>query len=150
MTWLSCENSSAVLQAGPYDGTSNTVAGTVLSPKTRPDSASFHRELAIAREVQLASLPAQTPKIPGLNSAIFYKPAYIVGGDYYDFLGLQNGEWGIAVGDVSGKGISAALVMANLQGFLRAQTFHSVPDLPTLMSNINRSVWQSSPQHFFA
>ena len=150
MTWLGCEDSSAVLQGGAYDGTSNTVANTVSSPKTRPESASFHRELAIAREVQRASLPAQTPKIPGLNSATFYKPAYIVGGDYYDFLCLQNGEWGIAVGDVAGKGISAALVMANLQGFLRAQTFQHAPDLPTLMSNLNRLVRQSSPQHFFA
>jgi len=150
MTWLGCEDSSAVLQGGAYDGTSNTVANTVSSPKTRPESASFHRELAIAREVQRASLPAQTPKIPGLNSATFYKPAYIVGGDYYDFLCLQNGEWGIAVGDVAGKGISAALVMANLQGFLRAQTFQHAPDLPTLISNLNRLVWQSSPKHFFA
>jgi len=95
-------------------------------------------------------LPAHTPTIPGLESAIFYKPAYCVGGDYYDFLSLQKGKWGIAVGDVSGKGISAALVMANLQGFLRALTFQPAPDLPTLMSNINRLVWQSSPQHFFA
>jgi phosphoserine phosphatase RsbU/P len=150
MTWLGCDDSSAVLQAGPYDGTSNKVASTLLLPKTRPDLVSFHQQLAIAREVQRASLPAETPRIPGLGSAIFYKPAHSVGGDYYDFLCLQNGEWGIAVGDVAGKGISAALVMANLQGFLRAQTFQHAPDLPTLMSNLNRLVRQSSPQHFFA
>lgn len=150
MTWLSCEDSSAVLQSGPFDGASNTVANNPLSPKTKPELISFHQQLAIAREVQRASLPAQTPRIPGLGSAIFYKPAHSVGGDYYDFLCLPNGEWGIAVGDVSGKGISAALVMANLQGFLRAQTFQHAPDLPTLMSNLNRLVRQSSPQHFFA
>ena len=150
MTWLGCEDLSAVLQAGSDDGTSNTVANNLSSPKTRPDLVSFHQQLAIAREVQRASLPAQTPTIPGLGSAIFYKPAHSVGGDYYDFLCLPNGEWAIAVGDVSGKGISAALVMANLQGFLRAQTFQHAPDLPTLMSNLNRLVRQSSPQHFFA
>lgn len=150
MTWRSCEDSGAVLQAGPYDGTPNKAANTFLSPKTRPDLVSFHQQLAIAREVQRASLPAQTPRIPGLGSAIVYKPAHSVGGDYYDFLCLPNGEWGIAVGDVSGKGISAALVMANLQGFLRAQTFQHASDLSTLMSNLNRLVRQSSPQHFFA
>jgi sigma-B regulation protein RsbU (phosphoserine phosphatase) len=150
MTWLGCEDSTAVLQAGPHDGTSNKVANTLLSPNTRPDLASLRQQLAIAREVQRASLPAQTPRIPGLDSAIFYKPAHSIGGDYYDFLCLQNGEWGIAIGDVAGKGIAAALVMANLQGFLRAQTFQHAPDLPTLISNINRLVWQSSPQHFFA
>src|SRR5215831_1994270 len=150
MTWLSSEDSRAVRQAKAYKETSNEVADIRLSTKSKLDQPSFHRELAIAREVQRASLPAQTPRIPGLGSAIFYKPAHSVGGDYYDFLCLPNGEWGIAVGDVSGKGISAALVMANLQGFLRAQTFQHAPDLPTLMSNINRLVWQSSPQHFFA
>jgi phosphoserine phosphatase RsbU/P len=150
MMWRGCEDSSAVLQAGPCNGTSNEAANILLSPKARPDLASFHQQLAIAREVQRASLPAQTPRIPGLGSAIFYKPAHSVGGDYYDFLCLPKGEWGIAVGDVSGKGISAALVMANLQGFLRAQTFQHAPDLPTLMSNLNRLVRQSSPQHFFA
>jgi phosphoserine phosphatase RsbU/P len=150
MTWLGRDHSSAVLQTGPYNGTSNKAANTLLSPKTRPDLASFHQQLAIAREVQRASLPAQSPRIPGLDSAIFYKPAHSVGGDYYDFLCLPNGEWGIAIGDVSGKGISAALVMANLQGFLRAQTFQHASDLSTLMSNLNRLVRRSSPQHFFA
>jgi len=153
MTRPGCEDSNAALQSGRYDEPSNKLINTLntlLSAQSRPDLASFHRELAIAREVQRASLPAQTRTVPGLDSAIFYKPAHCIGGDYYDFLSLQNGEWGIAVGDVSGKGISAALVMANLQGFLRAQTFHSAPDLPTLMSNLNRLVWHSSPQHFFA
>ena len=52
-------------------------------------------------------------------------PANKVGGDYYDFLRLQNKAWAIAIGDVSGKGVAAALVMANLQASLRAQALHA-------------------------
>src|SRR5258708_8722751 len=56
--------------------------------------------------------------------------------------------WGIAVGDVSGKGIGAALVMANLQGSLRTQVLCG-SDIETLITDVNRLVWESSPQHFF-
>src|SRR5215831_19432833 len=150
MTWLSSEDSRAVRQAKAYKETSNEVADIRLSTKSKLDQPSFHRELAIAREVQRASLPAQTPRIPGLSSAIFYKPAHSVGGDYYDFLFLRKGTWAIAVGDVSGKNISAALVMANLQGLLRAQASHLQSDPATQVANINRLVWEFSPQQFFA
>jgi sigma-B regulation protein RsbU (phosphoserine phosphatase) len=110
----------------------------------------LQRELDIAREVQSASFPKQPPSIPGLSSAIFYKPACSIGGDYYDFLPLQNDAWGFAIGDVSGKGLGAALALANLQGSVRAQTLHSSSSPEALVSNVNRLFWRSSPQHFFA
>ena len=72
------------------------------------------RDLVMASEVQRASFPQQPPPIPGLSCTSFCEPARTVGGDYYDFLPLRNGSWGIAIGDVSGKGIGAALVMASL------------------------------------
>ena len=71
------------------------------------------------------------------------------GGDYYDFLPLKTGGWGIAIGDVSGKGIGAALLMANLQGSLRAHTFHPHSDVEMVMANLNGLMWDTSPQHFF-
>jgi len=125
---------------------------TFLQTATRPEikSRELHRDLEIARDVQRAAFPEQPPIIPGLNVASFYKPALCVGGDYYDFLPFRDGAWGIAIGDVSGKGIAAALVMASLQGSLRAQTWQPRSDPERLMANVNRLVWEFSPQHFFA
>src|SRR5215469_8467514 len=132
------------------DDTTANKEATVLLSKWNVDSTLLHRDLAIAKDVQRASIPQQPPIIPGLNCAAFYKPAYGIGGDYYDFLALPDGGWAIAVGDVSGKGIGAALVMANLQGALRAQVLQGRSDIETLINNVNRLVWECSPEHFFA
>ena len=109
-----------------------------------------HYELQLASEVQKASFPQQSPAIPGLTSSSFYEPARTVGGDYYDFLPLRDGTWGIAIGDVSGKGVGAALVMASLQASLRAQTLYARSKIEALMINVNNLVYKSSPEHFFA
>jgi serine phosphatase RsbU (regulator of sigma subunit) len=107
------------------------------------------RDLEVARDVQNASFPQQSPSIPGLSVQSFYKPAQSIGGDYYDFLPLQDERWGVAIGDVSGKGISAALVMASLQASLRTRALHPQADLSTLIADINRLVFKSSPVHFY-
>jgi phosphoserine phosphatase RsbU/P len=73
-----------------------------------------------------------------------------LGGDYYDFIPLEGGRWGIAIGDVSGKGISAALIMASLQASVRAQALHPHSDLSTLIGHVNLAVHQSSPADSFA
>ena len=117
--------------------------------KAERDSG-FHRELQIARIVQEALVPEQSPPIPGLSCQAFYKPARTVGGDYYDFIPLEEGSWGIAIGDVSGKGIGAALMMASLQASLRAHALNTPPDVPNLINNLNRLVYKSSPEHFYA
>jgi sigma-B regulation protein RsbU (phosphoserine phosphatase) len=121
----------------------------------KPESGSgfheaLHSELEGAKDVQQAFFPPQSLSIPCLSCETFYKPAQEIGGDYYDFLPLQERRWGIAVGDVSGKGIGAALIMASLQASLRAQASHSHFDLSTLISDVNRLVYESSPTHFFA
>jgi len=108
------------------------------------------RDLFTASEVQRASFPQQPPSIPGLSCTSFCEPARTVGGDYYDFLPLRNGAWGIAIGDVSGKGIGAALVMASLQASLRVQTLYARSKIETVMSNVNRLVCKSTPECFFA
>lgn len=84
-------------------------------------------ELEIARRIQLESLPQFTPDIAGLDIAAASLPALEVGGDYYDYLDGQAGCLTIIVGDVSGKGTSAALYLSKLQGILRS--LHSF-DLP--------------------
>ena len=110
----------------------------------------FRSDLERAKDIQQAFFPPQSFSIPGLSCETFYQPARGIGGDYYDFLSLSGGRWGIAIGDVSGKGIGAALLMASLQASLRAQALHPHLDLETLISDVNRLVHESSPTAFFA
>lgn len=77
-------------------------------------------ELQIARRIQLDSLPQTTPKIRGLEISGISIPAMEVGGDFFDYLSNGNGELTIVIGDVSGKGTSAALYMSKVQGILRS------------------------------
>jgi serine phosphatase RsbU (regulator of sigma subunit)/DNA-binding GntR family transcriptional regulator len=110
----------------------------------------FRRDLEGAKDVQQAFFPPQSFSIPCLSCETFYQPARGIGGDYYDFLSLSGGRWGIAIGDVSGKGIGAALLMASLQASLRAQALHPHLDLTALIEDVNRLVHESSPTAFFA
>ena len=78
------------------------------------------QELRTAQRIQQALLPKETPRLDGWRVATFYQPAREVGGDFYDFLLLSDGRLGLVIGDVSGKGIPAALVMATTRSMLRA------------------------------
>lgn len=108
------------------------------------------KDLEAAKDIQTASLPQANVSIPGLSCETFYKPAQSIGGDYYDFLPLQDDCWGIAIGDVCGKGIGAALLMASLQASLRAQALHAHSDLSTLIADVDRLVLAGSPNHLYA
>ncbi len=110
----------------------------------------LNRELEIAREVQERLFPQELPSIEGIDYYGACRPALGVGGDYYDFLELSQGRLGLAIGDVSGKGIGAALMMASLQASLRGQTLHSGDDLATLMYQINRLVYEASTTNRYA
>jgi sigma-B regulation protein RsbU (phosphoserine phosphatase) len=118
--------------------------------KAEMDSVFFHQDLEIARDVQRAFIPQEIPAIPGLSCETFYKPAHSIGGDYYDFFSLSSGTWGIAIGDVSGKGIGAALIMASLQASVRAQALQRHSGPAALISHVNRLVHESSPLQFYA
>jgi serine phosphatase RsbU (regulator of sigma subunit) len=121
--------------------------------KSESDSGvhrAFRQDLEGAKDVQQAFFPPESLSIPCLSCATFYRPAREIGGDYYDFLPLLEGRWGIAIGDVSGKGIGAALIMASLQASLRAQALHPHLDLSALVGDVNRLVFESSPTNFFA
>ncbi|MBD0372855.1 MAG: SpoIIE family protein phosphatase, partial [Pyrinomonadaceae bacterium] len=82
----------------------------------------LQRELQLAAEVQQGLLPGEPPASEQLELSGFCRPARGVGGDYYDFLPLESQQLGVAIADVAGKGISAALVMASVQAALRSQT----------------------------
>ncbi len=110
----------------------------------------LNRELEIAREVQERLFPQDCPSIAGLECAGRCRPALGVGGDYYDWLELGTGGLGIAIGDVSGKGIPAALLMASLQASLRSQAISEPTDLGTLMSNMNSLIYNTTPSNRYA
>lgn len=121
--------------------------------KSESDSGfqrAVRRDLERAKDVQQAFFPPASLSIPCISCETFYQPAHEIGGDYYDLLSLQGGRWGIAIGDVSGKGIGAALIMASLQASLRAQALHPHLNLSTLIGDVNRLVHESSPTNFFA
>ncbi len=80
----------------------------------------IEQELRVARLIQQTLLPKALPDIPGYEVAAYYQPAREVGGDFYDFLALEDGRLGLVVGDVTDKGVPAALVMATTRTMLRA------------------------------
>ena len=108
------------------------------------------RELEIAREVQEHLFPQVIPQIAGVGLAGACRPAQQIGGDYFDFIELEDGRLGVAVGDVSGKGISAALVMAGLRSALHGMLLDGAHDLPKLLSNVNRLVFEASTNTRYA
>jgi serine phosphatase RsbU (regulator of sigma subunit) len=81
----------------------------------------MEEDLRIARNIQLSLLPKETPSLPDVDIVGFSLPAREVGGDYYDFINIDQDRFGIVIADVSGKGMPAALLMANLQATLRGQ-----------------------------
>ena len=108
------------------------------------------REIEIAREVQERLFPQQLPTLPGHSIHGACRPAQGVGGDYYDVLMLGDGSLGLAIGDVSGKGISAALLMASLRASLRGMTMDGPANLARLMTRVNRLVYESSATNRYA
>jgi phosphoserine phosphatase RsbU/P len=81
----------------------------------------LERDLRVARQIQRSLLPANVPQVVGLDFAVHYEPAYQIGGDFYDFIWHDPAHLGLAVGDVAGKAISAALYMARLTSELRSR-----------------------------
>jgi sigma-B regulation protein RsbU (phosphoserine phosphatase) len=109
----------------------------------------FYRELEIAHEVQERLLPEPPRGIIGLDYASFCRSAKSVGGDYFDFVELPQNRFVCTLGDVSGKGIPAAVLMASLQSSLRALLLQGFPEPAVLMKDFNRSVCtQSTPDRY--
>jgi serine phosphatase RsbU (regulator of sigma subunit) len=107
-------------------------------------------QMAIAREVQRKLLPQHMPALETLDYAGSCEPAWTVGGDYYDFLDKGNGRVGFVLADVSGKGVSAALLMANLQASVRSQYVPALEDLGGLFRSVNKLFYESVMLGFFA
>jgi serine phosphatase RsbU (regulator of sigma subunit)/catechol 2,3-dioxygenase-like lactoylglutathione lyase family enzyme len=108
------------------------------------------QELEIANEVQCRLFPQIRPPIHALDYAGRCFPARAVGGDYYDFIDLGPGRFGLVVADVSGKGIAAALLMANLQANFRSQCSISLDQPQRLLQAVNQLFSQNTPDGAFA
>jgi serine phosphatase RsbU (regulator of sigma subunit)/ketosteroid isomerase-like protein len=106
------------------------------------------QELKVARSIQQASLPREVPELEGWQISPFYKPATEVGGDFYDFHVLSGGRLGLVVGDATGKGVPAALVMSTTCGMLRlaAQSFSSPGEM---LQRVNEALFPYIPSNMF-
>jgi sigma-B regulation protein RsbU (phosphoserine phosphatase) len=106
-------------------------------------------DLMLASKIQLDLLPKCIPSIPGYEIAGSTIPAKTVGGDYYDFIQLDNYNWVLCIGDVTGKGLPASLLMANLQATIRGQTFKSTSPKECL-TRANNLLFHSTDTDKFA
>ncbi len=102
------------------------------------------RDLQSAQVVQERLFPHVLPAMDTLDYAGACRPARSVGGDYFDFLPIAPGKLGIALADVSGKGVAAALLMASLQGRLQSQARTYADDPAGLLSELNRDIWRTT------
>jgi steroid delta-isomerase-like uncharacterized protein len=108
----------------------------------------IEQELRVARQIQQALLPEVTPELHGWQLAAYYKPAREVGGDFYDFLELEDGRLGLVVGDATGHGMPAALVMATTRGMLRA-VVGSSESPGEVLARVNEALVAEIPQSTF-
>jgi serine phosphatase RsbU (regulator of sigma subunit)/anti-sigma regulatory factor (Ser/Thr protein kinase) len=108
----------------------------------------FEQELEVARLIQQNFLPKQLPDLPGWEVAALYRPAREVGGDFYDVIPLRDGQVGFVVGDVTDKGVPAALVMAATRSVLRASAQRLV-DPGAVLERVNDHLCPDMPEKMF-
>jgi phosphoserine phosphatase RsbU/P len=110
---------------------------------------SMKEQVKLAAQIQLDLLPKSPPQLEGYDIAACSIAAQMVGGDYYDFVRAEDGRWAVCLGDVSGKGLPASLLMANLQATLRGQTA-ILNTVSETIARSNRLIYQSTDPEKFA
>ena len=108
----------------------------------------IEQELRVARLIQQTLLPKRVPDLPGYQLAAYYQPAREVGGDFYDFLDLENGHPGLVVGDVTDKGVPAAIVMATTRTMLRASA-QRLDSPGEVLKRVNDVIVRDIPPNMF-
>jgi serine phosphatase RsbU (regulator of sigma subunit)/predicted ester cyclase len=106
------------------------------------------QDLRVAQRIQQASLPEEVPELEGWQINPHYKPARAVGGDFYDFLELEDGRLGLIVGDATGHGVPAALVMSTTCGMLRAVAL-TVDSPGEVLARVNEALSARIPPNMF-
>ncbi|MDD2715920.1 MAG: SpoIIE family protein phosphatase [Candidatus Wallbacteria bacterium] len=108
------------------------------------------KELAIAREIQINLLPAQNPDLHDVEATFFYQPCYSVGGDYFDFLELDNHQRALLIGDVSGKGVPASLLMVMIRSIIcYAAQLHVLGSPEKVFQDLNDYLLKHSARNMF-
>jgi hypothetical protein len=108
------------------------------------------QELTVARRIQQASLPIEVPTLEGWQISPYYQPAREVGGDFYDFFDLEDGRVGVVVGDATGKGVPAALVVSATSSMLRAVTQALGSSSPgEVLAQVNETLVARIPANMF-
>jgi serine phosphatase RsbU (regulator of sigma subunit) len=123
-------------------------ASAIVSERLRQEAEVarvIRHALDLAREVQMHLLPSESfEKIAGLECVGFCRPARSIGGDYYDLLPLRDGSFAVTLGDVSGKGIPAAVMMASIQTLLRSLLQRESDNLVSVFTDLNNTLYTSS------
>jgi hypothetical protein len=107
------------------------------------------QELRVARRIQQASLPKEVPSLAGWQISPYYQPAREVGGDFYDFHLLSEGRLGVVVGDATGKGVPAALVMSTTCGMLQAVSRALASSPGEVLEQVNETLVARIPSNMF-
>jgi serine phosphatase RsbU (regulator of sigma subunit)/anti-sigma regulatory factor (Ser/Thr protein kinase) len=108
----------------------------------------IEQELRVARAIQETLLPRHLPDLPGWAVSAYWQPARAVGGDIYDFIGLPGGKLGIVIGDVTDKGVPAALVMASTRSILRSTAEHYT-NPGQVLARVNNLLYPEMPPKMF-
>jgi serine phosphatase RsbU (regulator of sigma subunit) len=108
----------------------------------------LQQDLLLAEQIQKSFLPRQLPQVEGLEFVTEYRPAYSVGGDFYDLFWLDHERIGVFIGDVSGKGVSAALLMARISSDLRVAAL-AEPTPARAISRVNQAVLERKQHDIF-
>ncbi len=136
--------------AESFDSMTSSISTLIEEQRQRQR---LENEISIAREVQAQLFPQALPSLPGIQLQAICRPARVVSGDYYDFLRLGPTRLGMAIADISGKGISAALLMASLQAALRSQVLldgHAPESTAELVARLNRHLFLNTSQDRYA
>ena len=120
-----------------------------LVEQERFERERVEQELRVARRIQHASLPEMVPALVGWEISPLYRPAREVGGDFFDFLELEDGRLGLVVGDATGKGVPAALVMSTTCGMLRAVAQGSDHSPGQVLRRVNEALIARMPANMF-
>jgi serine phosphatase RsbU (regulator of sigma subunit) len=137
-------------ELGDLASSFNEMTGAIIAgQKEALAREHLERELKTAREIQERLLPHEMPQVPGFEISGINLPSLQVGGDYFDFLEIESGYLGIAIADVCGKGIPAALLMANLQASLHGQAVER-GDVASVITRMNDLLVRSTDPHMFA
>jgi sigma-B regulation protein RsbU (phosphoserine phosphatase) len=131
---------------------SNQLVAALTNARLYVDSLERQRldeEMTMARQIQLDLLPKCPPAGKNYSICTYCVPSRIIGGDFYDFIEMENNKFGLVIADAAGKGLPAALMVAQIQAALRSEVGNS-RDIPKIMYNLNKYVAESTSAEKYA